>query len=119
MPPEDLSTIDGGLAALLTEAWGQGILSAESLRGVLDDLRDGTRSTEYYVGIYQDRLLSRRERRRLEVDARIAKLDEEAAAMEAKAQAAKLAWLRSQGELAIRNEPERGPEPGAGPKPEP
>ena len=130
MPPEDLSTIDGGLAALLTEAWGQGILSAESLRGVLDDLRDGTRSTEYYVGIYQDRLLqaampqqdrllSRRERRRLEVDARIAKLDEEAAAMEAKAQAAKLAWLRSQGELAIRNEPERGPEPGAGPNPDP
>ena len=37
--------------------------------------------------------------------------------MEAKAQAAKLAWLRSQGELAIRNEPERGPEPGAGPNP--
>ena len=47
---------------------------------MLDDLRDGTRSTEYYVGIYQDRLLqaampqqdrllSRRERRRLEVDA--------------------------------------------------
>ena len=97
---------------------------------MLDDLRDGTRSTEYYVGIYQDRLLqaampqqdrllSRRERRRLEVDARIAKLDEEAAAMEAKAQAAKLAWLRSQGELAIRNEPERGPEPGAGPNPDP
>ena len=47
---------------------------------MLDDLRDGTRSTEYYVGIYQDRLLqaampqqdrllSRRERRRLEVGA--------------------------------------------------
>jgi len=53
------------------------------------------------VSAAQDRLLSRRERRRLEVDARIAKLDEEAAAMEAKAQAAKLAWLRSQGEIAI------------------
>ena len=44
-------------------------------------------------------------------------LGKEAAVMDAKAQAAKLAWLRSQGELAIRNEPERGPEPGAGPNP--
>jgi hypothetical protein len=79
--PEDLSTIDGGLAALLTEAWGQGILSAESLRGVLDDLRSGRFSTEHYVNLYQDRVLqaaqpqlSRRERRRLEVDARLAEV---------------------------------------------
>ena len=79
--PEDLSTIDGGLAALLTEAWGQGILSAASLRGVLDDLRSGRFSTEHYVNLYQDRVLqaaqpqlSRRERRRLEVDARLAEV---------------------------------------------